>query len=98
METETGKQYHVKLRLHNDIYTTTLYGYMIDDLQYKGVKSSVIPSLTAAEKTGIAVGKFKYPLEFMSVEQMEKEYEQMEVQVGNLNFYNNMSLSNKCIC
>ena len=63
METETGKQYQVKLRFNNDIYTTALYGYMIDDLQYKGVKSSVIPSLTAAEKTGIAVGKFKYPLE-----------------------------------
>ena len=86
METKTRKPYQVKLRFNNDIYMTTLYGYMIDDLQYKEVKSSVIPSLTAAEKTGIAVGKFKYRLEFMSVEQMEKEDEQMDVQVGNFTF------------
>ena len=87
METEPGKQYQVKLRYHNDIYTTTLSGYMIDDLQYKGVKSSVIPSLTSAEKTGVAVGKFKYPLEFISVEDLDTEDQQMDVQVGNLHYY-----------
>ena len=80
METEPGQQYNVKLRYKNEIYTTTLSGFMIDDLQYKGVHSSVIPTLTAAEKSGVAVGKFKYPLEFMYVEQIQQDNgDQMEV-------------------
>ena len=81
METEPGQQYIVKLRYKNDIFSTTLSGYMIDDLQYKGINSSVIPTLTSSEKTGVAVGNFKYPLEFISVEQIQQEDSTTEMEV-----------------
>ena len=79
---EPGAKYKVKLRHINKIYTTTLQGWMIDDIQYKGAKSSVIATLKDEDMTGMATGQFRHPVELISVEHITDIEEAMEVQVG----------------
>ena len=83
---EPGAKYKVKLRHINKIYTTTLLGYMVDDIHYKGEKSSVIANLKEADLTGVATGQFRDPVELIYVEHITDIEEAMEVQVSI--FYN----------
>ena len=85
MDTEPGQLYKIKLRLHNNIYTTKLQGFQIDDLNNRGERSSVVQLLSQEEWTGCATGTFLYPMEILYVEAISQQ-ESMEVEVSNLNF------------
>ena len=54
---------------------------MVDDIQLKGEKSSVIANLKQSDLTGVATGTFSTPVEIMYVEPMLEPEESMEVQV-----------------
>ena len=85
MDTEPGQFYKIKLRLHNNIYTTKLQGFQIDDLNNRGERSSVVQLLSQEERTGCATGTFPYPTEILYVEAISQQ-ESMEVEVSNINF------------
>ena len=78
---EASDKYKVKLRHLNNIFTTVMFGYMVDDIQLKGAKSSVITNLKQSDLTGVATGTFSTPVEIMYVEPMLENEESMEVQV-----------------
>ena len=80
---EPGAKYKVKLRHFNKIYTTTLLGYMVDDIQNRGERSSVIANLKETDQTGVATGQFRDPVEMMYVEHVTDIEEAMEVQVSH---------------
>ena len=85
MDTEPGQFYKIKLRLHNNICTTKLQGFQIDDLNNRGERSSVVQLLSQEEQTGCATGTFPYPMEILYVEAISQQ-ESMEVEVSNINF------------
>ena len=85
METQTGQFYKIKLRLHNNIYTTKLQGFQIDDLNNRGERSSVVQLLSQEEQTGCASGSFPYPMEILYVEAISQQ-ESMEVEVSTVNY------------
>ena len=78
---EPGAKYKVKLRHINKIYTTTLLGYMVDDIHYKEEKFSVIATLKEADLTGVATGQLRDPVELIYIEHITDIEEAMEVQV-----------------
>ena len=90
MDTEPGQYYTVKLSLNNNIYTTKLQGFQIDDLNNRGERSSVVQLLSEENRTGCATGSFPYPMEILYVEAIAQQ-EAIEVEVSILILlYNNM--------
>ena len=85
MDTEPGQFYMIKLRLHNNIYTTKSQGFQIDDLNNRGERSSAVQLLSQEERTGCATGTFPYPMEILYAEAISQQ-ESMEVEVSNINF------------
>ena len=85
MDTESGQFYKIKLRLNNNIYTTKLQGFQIDDLNNRSERSSVVQLLNEENRTGCATGSFPYPMEILYVEAIAQQ-EAMEVEVGMLTF------------
>ena len=83
---EPTEKYRVKLRHKNNIFTTVMFGYMLDDIHLKGEKSSVITNLNQKEITGVATGVFRDAVEVMYVESMLEPQEQMDVQVYLFSF------------
>ena len=81
MDTEPGQYYTVKLRLSNNIYTTKLQGFQIDNLNNRGERSSVVQLLSEENWTGCATGSFLYPMEILYVEAIAQQ-EAMEVEVS----------------
>ena len=79
---EASDKYKVKLRHKNNIFTTVMFGYMIDDIHLKGENSSVITNLKKSDLTGVATGSFQNPVEIMYVEGIIETEEHMEVQVS----------------
>ena len=88
---EASDKYKVKLRHNNNIYTTIMFGYMIDDIHLKGEKSSVITSLNKTDLTGVATGTFLNSVEIIYVESIVETEEHMEVQVSVFLSYLNQS-------
>ena len=86
METNPGQFYNIKLRLHNNIYTTKLQGFQIDDLNNRGERSSVVQLLQKDHITGCATGSFTYPMEILYVEPIVQQ-EVMKVEVGITYFF-----------
>ena len=78
---EPTQKYTVKLRHKNEIYTTQMFGYMLDDIYLKGERSSVISNLKKDEITAVATGVFRDAIEVMYVETLSDLEETMDVQV-----------------
>ena len=72
MESNPGQLYKVRLRVENKIYTTTLLGHLVDDIQVRGIRSSVLHQLKDNEVTGCVVGSFRDPIETLYIEPVEK--------------------------
>ena len=84
MQATPGQLYKVRVRVENKIYTTTLLGHLVDDLQVRGIQSSVLHQLKDTEVTGCVTGAFRDPVETLYVEPVDKLPEDMEVkQVSN---------------
>ena len=86
MEATPGQLYKVRLRVENKIYTTTLLGHLVDDLQVRGIWSSVLHQLKDSEVTGCVVGTFHDPIETMYIEPVDntQDMEIDQVSYSNL--------------
>ena len=91
MKTNPGQFYKIKLRLHNNIYSTKLQGFKIDDLNNRWERSSVVQLLQKDDITGCATGSFPYAMEILYVEPIVQQ-ELMEVEVGICYFLYNYPL------
>ena len=74
------------MRVENKIYTTTLLGHLVDDLQVRGIRSSVLHQLKDSEVTRCVVGAFRDPVETLYIEPIDKPQDMEVEEVSNL-FY-----------
>ena len=87
MQAEPGQLYKVRLRVENKIYTTTLLGHLVDDLQVRGIRSSVLHQLKDSEVTSCVVGAFRDPIETLYIEPVDKVQEMEIEEVSALKMY-----------
>ena len=92
MEAEPGQLYKVRLRVENKIYTTTLMGHLVDDLQVRGIRSSVLHQLKDTEITGCVVGTFRDPIETMYIEPIDNHQEMEIEEVSGLKLFSHLRI------
>ena len=85
---DAGSLYKVKFRVHNHIYEEILSAELFEDMRVNGLRSQVVHEIHREEAKSVAIGKFKHPVELLSIhphiEKQSEEPEQMETEV----FYN----------
>ena len=75
---------HVKVRVNNMIHDITIPHYLIEDINNRGMRSSVITSLDPESATSTVIGNFMHPLDILLTEPVNKpvtDQEQAQVQV-----------------
>ena len=81
----------VKLRVNNLIHDVTIPHYLIEDINNRGIRSSVIMSLDPKDSTSTVIGNFLHPVEILMTQPVnqpvtqETTAEAMDVQVSNFN-------------
>ena len=81
---------HVKVRVNNMIHDITIPHYLIEDINTRGIRSSVITSLDPQTATSTVIGNFMHPVDIMLTEpvnnavadQEEAQVQVMDVQVS----------------
>ena len=83
----------VKLRVNNMIHEITIPRYLIEDINNRGIRSSVITSLDPRQSTGTVIGNFLHPVEILMSEPLNKQpaeqsqAQAMEVQVSSITLF-----------
>lgn len=75
---------HVKVRVNNMIHDITIPNYLIEDINNRGIRSSVITSLDPECATSTVIGNFMHPVDILLTEPVNKpvtDQEQPQVQV-----------------
>ena len=85
----------IKVRVHNKMYDMTIPKYQFEDVNVRGLGSSVIQALTPEDASSTVLGNYKYPVEIISAEPLgvqnnatndEVQVQVMETEVCNFTF------------
>lgn len=76
-----GNFYKVQFRINNNIYEEMLSADMFEDLRVHGLNSTIAQQVTADDVVRVAIGKFKYPVDILTIVPESRMEQEIDVEV-----------------